>query len=159
VTKPEQLKALAKKMKPNHLKMAKALAQDKSQAKAYLAGGGTGKDHSRLGNQLIINNPCISEYASLAKEMAAESAQEDGVATFAEKAKLLMLIATKGTQAAFDKDGNEGLTDARAATGAIAELNKMSGDLASIKTESKHTFDDADKDELERQLAELKSLL
>ncbi|MCW7556497.1 terminase small subunit [Endozoicomonas gorgoniicola] len=51
------------------------------------------------------------------------------------------------------------MVDAKAAISAIAELNKMDGDLAAIKTENKntntHTFDDLSEQEIDERIAEL----
>ena len=166
MTKPEQLKALAKKMKPNHLKMAKSKSEGNSNATAYRDAGYKGKDANALGCQLALTNPIIQQYADLAKEIQAESAQSKGIATLEQKTALLWKIAQHNAGIAQnDTDEGEGdseeikMVDAKAAISAMAELNKMSGDLASIKTESKHSFTDASKDELERKLAQLQSQL
>lgn len=143
--KPEQLKALAKRMKPAHLKMARALSEGKSRAEAYVAAGGKGKEPPKLGSELILNNPDISIYAGLAKEIQAESAQKKGIATFEDKAALLWRIAQHNagiTQGDAGRGGDEEIkmVDPKAAISAMAELNKMTGDLAAIKTDNKTEY-------------------
>ena len=122
--KSQQLRESAKGMKPGHLKLAKALSEGKSQTEAYLIMGGKGKNPRDCASKLISTNLDIGQYAELAKEIQAENAQRKGIATFEDKAELLWRIA---------KDNSQG--DTRASIAAMAELNKMSGDLAAIKSD------------------------
>lgn len=67
---------------------------------------------------------------------------ERALATAQEKRELLWKIAKKtaAEEDVYDKDGNlvgHKLVDPRSATGAIAELNKMDGDLAAIQLQHK----------------------
>jgi hypothetical protein len=138
--KPAQLKALAKVMKPNHLKMAKALSEGKSQADAYRKSGGKGVDAYKCACGLIKTNPEISRYSELSKEIQAESAQKKGIATFEDKAALLWHIAQHNSGIAQnDTDAGDSeeikMVDPKAAISAMAELNKMSGDLATVKSD------------------------
>ena len=159
MTKPEQLKALAKRMKPMHVKMAIALSEGKNNQDAYIAAKGKAakaiKNPRDAAYKIMQTNVDISIYAELSKECVVEVAQERGLMTFEDKAlKLESLVATLSRV-----DADKGVIDAANTIKALMAHNAMTGDLASIKTESKHSFTDASKDELERKLAELQSQL
>jgi len=64
-------------------------------------------------------------------------AQEVFDITIEQKKKWLQQIVNLGLKPIFDAQGNEVPTDMSAAKGAIAELNKMDGHLASFKHEVK----------------------
>lgn len=70
----KRLSELASQLKPNHLLFAKAIADGKSQADAYIESGGEGKDARKCACGLIKTNPDIGEYVELAKQIASLSA-------------------------------------------------------------------------------------
>ena len=135
--KTAQLKALAKRMKPMHLKMAVALAEGKNQTEAYVEAGGKGKNPRDNASQMVSTNIDISIYAELSKECVVEAAQERGLWTLEKKAGLLEDIA----RALMAADGDKGMIDASNAIKAMAEHNRMTGDLAAIKTDNKTFID------------------
>ena len=135
--KQAQLKALAKRMKPMHLKMAIALGEGKNQTEAYIAAGGKAKNKADGGHKTIASNCDISIYAEMAKVAVVEEAQERGVMTFQAKTDMLEeWMATLATA-----NGDKGMIDAGNALKAMAEHNRMTGDLAAIKTDNKTAID------------------
>lgn len=138
--KKARLEQLATTMKPNHLFMAQSLAEGNTQEQAYRDSGGKGKDGKSLGNQMILTNPHISEYAYLSKSIAAQESQDKLVGTVAQKRKLLWDIATLSAKARIDDSGVAVTTDSRAAISAVTELNKMDGDLAAIKNDNNNAY-------------------
>jgi len=130
-TQKEQLLALADEMKPMHLRIARAMANGLSQYEAYREAGGRGKDPRARASDLIRTNPNILKYVNLANRLAVESSQDELVATTTAKRKMLWDLAIHTS----NSKGNS--FNPRAAIAAIAELNKMDGDLATIKTEAK----------------------
>lgn len=145
-----ELDALTAKMKPAHLVMAQALVAGKTQTEAYIETGLKGKNPVRCGSEMISENPNISEYVELAKKLANLEILPEKIATKEQKRKMLWEIATKASVLKLTVKGSEGesgegglemfdATAAKTAVSAIAELNKMDGDLAAIKTENKNT--------------------
>jgi hypothetical protein len=122
--KSQQLREMAKGMKAMHLKMARLMVDGSNQREAYEGAGGKGKNPTKCSSDIIRTNPDIQYYIDLAKEIQAENAQRKGIATFEDKAELLWQIAKDNSQ-----------DDTRASIAAMAELNKMSGDLAAIKSD------------------------
>lgn len=142
------LEVLVSAMKPMHLKVAQGIAAGKNQSQAYRDAGGRSKRSDRASTQLVKNNPSISEYAEIAKKIAALKSQEELIANVGAKRKLLWDIALSCSEELEEtKDSAEGpvvtseMKDPKAAISAVAELNKMDGDLAAIKTENKHMHD------------------
>jgi hypothetical protein len=135
--KQAQLKALAKRMKPMHVRMAIALGEGKKQHESYTIAGGTGKDPIKCATGLIKTNPDISIYAELSKECVVEEARERGVWDMQKKTGLLEEWMGKLSAA----DGDKGMLDAANAIKAMAEHNRMTGDLAAIKTDNKTAID------------------
>ncbi|WP_020209033.1 hypothetical protein [Gilvimarinus chinensis] len=161
----QQLEYLAENMKkPSHLKMAQALADGQTQAAAYKASGGKGKDPYKCGNDLIRINPDIQQYADLAVKIASIEAQDELVGTLDQKRRALWDITQRCMTEVEPKYVGHGeekelvgyVFDSRGAIGAIAELNKMDGDLAAIKTDNKHTheYEDLSDEDLDREIAE-----
>lgn len=143
-----ELDKLVAKMKPNHIKLAKALADGKSQAEAYKISGGKGKDAKALGCQLILTNPNIEKYAELVQKIAHETSLPKQIATLEQKRDMLWRIANHCSAiAATPMDEDESIADdadlvirdPRSAIAAVAELNKMDGHLAAIKNDTKVT--------------------
>ena len=146
MNKQAQLKALAKRMSPMHLKMAVAISEGQSSKGAYITAGGKGKNPIQSASQMVLTNIDISIYAELSKETIVEVAQERGLATFEEKADLLWTIAQHNAGVAqndTDKGEDEEIkmVDAKASISAIAAHNAMTGDLAAIKTDNKTAID------------------
>lgn len=148
--KHDRLLVLASRMKPMHLAMAKLLAAGTTQEKAYIRAGGKGKDPRQSAHQIILTNIDIAEYVELANAIAAEEAQESLEITVAKKHKWLKEII-EDAMASSDGDA---MQDRRSAISAIAELNKMAGDYAAIKTDNRttHRFRDLTDDELDDHL-------
>lgn len=159
------LTSVAKSLKANHLKMAKALVVGKSQEEAYRAGGGKAKDGYAAASEMIKLNPKISQYVALVKEIDAIESLPKQIATREQKREMLWDIAQRCVQEVepvFEGYGENrelvGYTfNAKSAVSAIAELNKMDGDLAVIKTDNKntHAFEDLTDDQLDQRIAEL----
>lgn len=74
--------------------------------------------------------------AVMVEELRAKASEKFDI-TIEQKKKWLMQIVEKGLKPIYDAQGNEVPTDMAAARGAIAELNKMDGHLASLKHEVK----------------------
>ncbi len=164
-----ELDALTTKMKPAHLVMAQALVAGKTQTEAYIETGLKGKNPVRCASEIISENPNISEYVRLAKKLANLELLPEKIATFEQKRQMLWDIATKASMLKTtlrgheeDESGNAlevfDATAAKTAVSAIAELNKMDGDLAAIKTEGKTTvtYENLPESELDARLAELR---
>lgn len=163
------LASVAKSLKANHLKMAKALVVGKSQEEAYRAGGGKAKDGYAAASEMIKLNPKISQYVDLVKEIDAIESLPKQIATREQKREMLWDIATKAASLKVGLKGSEDpetgecteeifdASAAKTAVSAIAELNKMDGDLAVIKTDNKntHSFEDLTDDQLDQRIAEL----
>jgi hypothetical protein len=148
-----ELAELAKRMKANHLKFAQGLARGESQEKAWVNAGSKSKKPAVDASKTINNYPSIIQYKDLFLKIAALEALPKQIATFEQKRKMLWEIANKAANlkvsvkeghsiAGEIRDEDEPLeifdaSAARTAIGAIAELNKMDGDLAAIKMESK----------------------
>lgn len=144
-----ELAEIAKSLKANHLKMAKALSVGKSQEESYRATGGKAKDGYAAASEMIKLNPKISQYVELVKKIDAIESLPKQIATREQKRQMLWDIATKSSLLKVtlkDSENEEGIplemfdaTSAKTAVSAISELNKMDGDHAAIKTENKHS--------------------
>lgn len=159
-----ELADLAASMKANHLKFAKALADGKTQEEAYRAQGGKAKDGYAAASEMIKLNPKISQYVDLVKEIAALASLPKQIATAEQKRKMLWEIAQRCVQEIEPEFAGRGdnaqivgfTFNAKGAVSAIAELNKMDGDLAAIKTENKHSFEEElTDDQLDKRIAQL----
>lgn len=165
-----ELADLAASMKPGHLKFALALLDNKTQEQAYKAAGGKGKNPNSDAANYLATNPSISKYKSLAQKIASIELLPKQIGTFEQKRAMLWGIAQRasilkvGIKGTEDPDTGECTQEifdasaAKTAVAAIAELNKMDGDLASIKTENKHshTHEDITEEELDARLAKLR---
>jgi hypothetical protein len=144
-----KLAEIAKSLKANHLKMAKALADGKTQEESYRLSGGKAKDGYAAASEMIKLNPKISQYATLAKQIAVAESQAKLIATTEQKRQMLWEIAQKasvlkvGVKGSEDPETGEFTEEvfdasaAKTAVAAIAELNKMDGDHAAIKLDNK----------------------
>jgi len=164
-----ELASIAKSLKANHLKMAKALAVSKTQEEAYRAGGGKAKDGYAAASEMIKLNPKISQYVALVKRIDAIESLPKQIATREQKRQMLWDIATKSATLKVGIKGTEDpetgectqeifdATAAKTAVSAIAELNKMDGDLAVIKTDNKntHSFEDLTDEQIDQRIADL----
>lgn len=159
----QQLEYLAEGMKPAHLKMALSLANGSSQAQAYKDSGGKGKNPHKCGCDLIRTNPDIQRYADLAVKIASLQAQNALVGTLEQKRRALWDVTQRCMTEVEPKYVGQGedrelvgyIFDSRGAIGAIAELNKMDGDLAAIQTNNKHTheYEEMTDEQLEQEIA------
>jgi len=144
-----ELAELAARMKANHLKAAKALVNGKTQEEAYRISGGKAKDTYSAASEMLKLNPQISQYRDLVQKIAAIELLPKQVATVEQKRNMLWDIAQRCVQDIKPKTEGNGddqeiigfVFDSRGAISAIAELNKMDGDLAVIKTDNKHTHE------------------
>lgn len=128
----------------------------------YLANGCNGTDAARQagykGSDSVLNSVARDNLRkpAIAEMIAAErnSLKEKTGATAEAKRELLWSIAMTCSMRAEDEAK---LIDPKAAISAIAELNKMDGDLAAIKTDNKssHSFEGMSDDELGRRLESL----
>lgn len=141
-----ELADLAKSMKPMHLCIANALIDGKTQDEAYRISGGKGKNATRCASEIISENPNISEFVDLVKKIAALELLPKQIATFEQKKQMLWDVAAKCFEDKSEKWVGSGefaemvgyVFDSRGVIAAIAELNKMDGHLAAIKTENKN---------------------
>lgn len=142
-----ELADLAASMKANHLKAAKALVDGKTQEEAYKISGGKANDAYAAASEMLKLNPKISQYRELVQKIAAIELLPKQIGTLEQKRQLLWDIALHGTEKIVipikgteDEEGERqidlGMRDMKSATGAIAELNKMDGHLAAIKTDN-----------------------
>jgi isoaspartyl peptidase/L-asparaginase-like protein (Ntn-hydrolase superfamily) len=161
-----ELAELAASMKPKHLQIAKALVDGKSQEAAYVAAGYKGKNPNSDANNLITTNPSISKYVDLVKEIAALAALPKQIATFEQKRQMLWDVAQKCFEERHEKWEGRGefaemvgyIFDSRGVIAAIAELNKMDGDLAAIKTDNAHSFvEELTDEQLDKHIAQLQA--
>tara|TARA_R100000656_G_scaffold122268_2_gene97776 strand:+ start:371 stop:922 length:552 start_codon:yes stop_codon:yes gene_type:complete len=147
-----ELADLAASMKANHLKAAKALVDGKTQEEAYKLSGGKAKDAYAGASEMLRLNPKISQYRELVQKIAAIELLPKQIGTLEQKRAMLWEIAQKASllkmtvKGSEDENGLGGLevfdaSAAKTAVAAIAELNKMDGDLAAIKTDNKHTHE------------------
>lgn len=159
-----ELANLAASLKANHLTMAKALAENKTQEEAYRLAGGKAKDGYAAASEMLKLNPKISQYVNLVKRIDSILSLPKQIATREQKREMLWDIATKAANikvslkqghsiAGEIREEDEPLeifdaTAAKTAVSAIAELNKMDGDLAAIKTENRHATIESLIDEL-----------
>lgn len=169
-----ELDALTESMSPKHLMMAQALVAGKNQTEAYKEAGYKGKSPSTDAAKHLQENPTISHYVELAKKLANLEFLPKKIATFEQKRQMLWDIATRasiirvtlkegtaiGGRVSTEDEPLEvfDATAAKTAVSAIAELNKMDGDLAAIKTEGKTTvtYENLPESELDARLAELR---
>lgn len=164
-----ELDALTESMKPKNLIMAQAIVSGKNQSEAYKEAGFKGKNPDSDACNHLRENPSISKYVSAAKKLANLEILPEKIATFEQKRQLLWDIATKASLLKTtlrgheeDESGNAlevfDASAAKTAVSAIAELNKMDGDLAAIKTEGKTTvtYENLPESELDARLDELR---
>ena len=126
----------------NQLALAKGLAAGKSQEKAYVDAGYKSKKPAVDASKLIQSNPSFTQYREVFLKIAQIELTPKQIATFEQKTQLLwdmarhdsQLVARGGNE---EDDGDLVHRDGRNAIAAIAELNKMQGDLAAIKTDNK----------------------
>lgn len=153
-----ELAALAAKMNAKHLLIAKGLVDNKSQEQAYLEAGYKSKNANADANKTITRYPVITQYVELVKKIDALVSLPKQIATREQKRAMLWDIANsasklritlKGgspmaTELMEEGDEEEPILEifdasaAKTAVAAIAELNKMDGDLAVIKTENRN---------------------
>lgn len=160
-----ELAALAAKMNAKHLLIAKGLVDNKSQEQAYLDAGYRSKNANADANKTITRYPVITQYVELVKKIDALVSLPKQIATREQKRAMLWGIAQRCVQEV--EPVYEGFGDSREMVGyvfnakgavsAVSELNRMDGDLATIKTENKHmhTFDELTEEQLNDRIAEL----
>lgn len=118
----------------------------------YLSNGGNGTAAARAagykGNvdtlKTVANENLNKPYIRARIDKAYEKIEKKGIASFEQKVELLWKIASVHSSPKYDDDGNESMVDGRVAIAAMAELNKMVGDLAAIKTDNRHTVVSSD---------------
>jgi hypothetical protein len=128
---------------PNQLKLAKGLAAGKSQEKAYIDAGYKSKKPAVDAGKAIERCPSIARYKNLFQKIEQLESLPKQIATKEAKRQMLWDIANKcfsEHSEKFEGRGDEAefvgfVFDSRGAIAAVAELNKMDGDLATIKTD------------------------
>ena len=123
-----ELDLLAERMKPVHLRMAKALANGATQEEAYLATGLKGKDPRQLGNQLFLTNPYIGEYVEIAKKVASIEAVDHLEVTEERITRELAKLGFFNIKKLYDK------------TGRLLEPHELEDDTAAAVTEIEETI-------------------
>lgn len=127
---------------PNYLKFAKGMAAGKTQEQAYIDAGYKSKNPAKDASKVCERCPAIVRYKTILQKIAQIELTPKQIATFEQKTQLLWgmalhdskLVARGGDE---ENDGDLVHRDGRNAIAAIAELNKMQGDLAAIKTDNK----------------------
>lgn len=137
-------------------------AKQEAFVRHYLANGGNGVDAARQagykGSVSVLNSAARGnlQKPSIVKFITAEreKLKKKTGATAEAKRELLWSIAKTCSNRSEDEAK---LVDPKAAINAIAELNKMDGDLAAIKTDNKTSlsFEDLSDEELSRRLESL----
>ncbi len=153
---------------PNQLAFAKELAAGKGQEQAYIDAGYKSRKPSADAQKAIDRCPAIAQYKTLFQKIAQLESLPKQIGTLEQKRAMLWDIASRASvlkailKGSEDEDGEGGLeifdaTAAKTAVSAIAELNKMDGHLAVIKTENKnsHAFDDLTEAQIDKRIAEL----
>lgn len=132
---------------PNQLAFAKELGLGKSQEQAYIAAGYKSKKPAVDAGKAIERCPSIARYKTLFQKIAQLESLPKQIGTLEQKRNMLweialhcaekIVIPIKGTE---DEDGEQqidlGMRNTKSAVAAIAELNKMDGHLAAIKTDN-----------------------
>lgn len=153
----------------NQLKLAKGLGAGKSQEQAYIDAGYKSKKPAVDASKTISSNPSILQYKNLFQKIAQLESLPKQIGTLEQKRAMLWDIASRaavlkvGLKGSEDPDTGEcteeifDATAAKTAVSAIAELNKMDGHLAVIKTENKnsHAFDDLTEAQIDKRIADL----
>jgi len=129
---------------PNQLAFAKELASGKGQEQAYIDAGYKSRKPSADAQKAIDRCPAIAQYRTLFQKIAQLESLPKQIGTLEQKKKMLWEIAQRCVQEVvpeYEGYGEDrelvGYTfNAKGAIGAIAELNKMDGHLASIKTDN-----------------------
>lgn len=156
-----ELASLAATFKtPARLEFAKGLAAGKSQEQAYVDAGYKSKNPAVDASKAIAAYPSITQYKELFLKIAQLESLPKQIATREQKRNMLWEIAQCGTERIMlpmkKGEGDDeteiqvdmGMRDMKGAISAIAELNKMDGDLAAIKTENRNMTVDSLIDEL-----------
>jgi hypothetical protein len=146
----------------NQLALAKGLAAGKSQEQAYIEAGYKSKKPAVDASKLIQSNPRFTRYREVFLKIAQIELTPKQIATFEQKTQLLWSMAlhdsAKVAKGGDDGDGDLAHRDARSAIAAIAELNKMQGDLAAIKTDNTHSFaEELNDEQLDKRIAQLQA--
>lgn len=137
---------------PNQLAFAKELAIGKSQEQAYVDAGYKSKKPAVDAGKAIERCPSIARYKILFQKIAQLELLPKQIGTFEQKRQMLWdmaVVAHKSVLVRAPEGEGEDELDAdafnhnavKAAQSCIAELNKMDGDLAAIKTDNKHTHE------------------
>lgn len=150
---------------PNQLAFAKEWSLGKSQEQAYIDAGYKSKKPAVDAGKAIERCPSIARYKTLFQKIAQLELLPKQIGTFEQKRKMLWEVANKCFEGREEKLSGRGeeaelvgyVFDSRGVIAAIAELNKMDGDLAAIKTENKnsHAFEELTEAQLDSRIAEL----
>jgi hypothetical protein len=129
---------------PNQLAFAKELGAGKSQEQAYIDAGYKSKKPAVDACKAIERCPSIAQYKNLFQKIAQLESLPKQIGTLEQKRNMLWDIAQRCVQEVepvYEGFGEERelvgyVFNAKSAIGAIAELNKMDGHLAAIKTDN-----------------------
>ena len=134
-------------------------------SQAYRSAGYKGKNPNSDANKLVASNPCISQYKTLFQEISQVELLPKQIATFQQKRETLWAIANlyggnATTPDAGTKPDRE-IFNPRIAIAAIIELNKMDGDIATLKTEKKSNsrYENMTDVEIDARIEELASMI
>lgn len=126
----------------NQLKLAKGLAAGKSQEQAYIDAGYKSKKPAVDACKAIERCPSIAQYKKLFQKIEQIESLPKQIATKEQKRQMLWDMAEAANKSKFaqipdEMGGGEVLNHnaIAAAKACIAELNKMDGDLATVKTD------------------------
>lgn len=169
-----ELAELAATMKQQQIDFAQGLIDGKTQEQAYIDAQLKGKNPNSDASNYLSRNASICRYVELTKKIIALEILPKQIATKEQKRQMLWDIASRssiirvtlkegtviGGKVSTEDEPLEifDATAAKTAVAAIAELNKMDGDLAAIKTEGKTTvtYENLSEAELDARLAELR---
>lgn len=154
---------------PNQLAFAKEWSLGKSQEQSYIDAGYKSKKPAVDAGKAIERCPSIARYKNLFQKIAQLESLPKQIGTLEQKRAMLWEIAQRaavlkvGLKGSEDPDTGEcteeifDASSAKTAVAAIAELNKMDGHLATIKTENKntHAFEELTEAQIDKRIADL----
>lgn len=169
----DELERIATTLEARQLKMAQHILAGENHSQAYRLAGYKGKNPDADACNVLRANPSIGKYIELGRKIANAESAPRAIATFEQKKKMLWEMALASKEAMFavappgdpgerGEDGKGGEMPllnhnaVKAATQCLAELNKMDGHLAAIKTDNKTTvaFEELSDAELDAKIAE-----
>jgi phage terminase small subunit len=155
----ESYKQPAHKFKTSNGQVEKRMKRNRIFALEYLSNGGDAKEAAikagysaktaHVAGSRLLKDQRVQEFM----KKHVEKTEQAAGATFEWKVKTLMDVVDKCMRGEEDK---EGLFKHQGVIAAIAELNKMMGDYAPAKTESKNLNVNAEIEDVQRIMSEFK---